>query len=446
MIVPSNRLLAWAAMILLPASLMAMLGPQAFAVGIGLVVLLGLAMLVDLVMGLRLLSGLKVEAPPVVRLSKHAPGTVKLRVLSACRTFKSLRFGIALPPDIHSDCEHFSMQLPKTDTWYRLSWTVVPAECGKYRLGACCMESPSAMGLWWVRRQVEAASELRVYPDLRRERRAAATLFLNRGDYGGHLFRKVSKGREFEQLREYIPGDTYQDIHWKTTAKRQFPVTKVYQIERTQEIYVILDSSRLSARRVATPGSDETVTLLERYIASALMLAVAAETQGDLFGLVEFGSQPHLFLKAARGKAHFDTCRNALYTLLPEEASPDFNEVVSFIRTRLRKRALVVFLTSLDDEAEAERFKESISLLSRHHLTVVNMLRPESAVPMFSGAHADALGDLYAQLSGHVAWRKLHELDLHLQTIGVQFNLLDNENMSSDLISQYMKIKQRQLI
>ncbi len=430
----------------MPSAVLATFVPLAFF-GVVLVVAgLLLAVLVDAAGGFRQLAPLEVEAPEVVRLSKRQEGCIELRVKSPARTFKAVRFGLALPECIRSKRESFEMEVPRTDCWYRLRWSVEPMECGRFALAACCLEVPSRLGFWLVRRVVSVAAELRVYPNLRRERRGAAALFLNRGDYGGHLRRQVGKGREFEKLREYVPGDTYQDIHWKTTAKRQHPVTKVYQIERMQEVYVVLDSSRLSARRIKVPDSDEVVTLLERYIGSALMLAVAAEAQGDQFGLIEFGAKPNLFLKASCGKAHFDTCRNALYTLLPEDSSPDFAELVSFIRTRLRKRVLLVFLTSLDDAAEAERFKESISLLSHHHLTVVNMLAPEGAQPLFSGGKARSVQELYDRFGGHVAWRKLHELGLHLKTRGVQFNLLDNEQLAAELVTQYMQIKQRQLI
>ena len=43
-------------------------------------------------------------------------------------------------------------------------------------------------------------------------------------------------------------GDSLGDVHWKATAKRGHPVTKEFQIERTQEVYCIIDASRLSAR------------------------------------------------------------------------------------------------------------------------------------------------------------------------------------------------------
>lgn len=445
MIVPSNRLLLLSA-VSIPVALAAAFGATAFAFGLVIFGVLTVLVVLDAVGSFHQLARVQVDAPDVIRLSKRIRGTVELRVRSVGTSFRLIRFGLPLPKTILADVDDFRMKMPKADCWYRLKWQVEPQECGKYALQQCCMEAPSLLGLWQMRRQIAVQSELRVYPNLRRERRSAAALFLNRGDNGGHLLRQMGKGREFEKLREYIPGDTYQDIHWKTTAKRQHPVTKVYQIERTQEVYVVLDSSRLSARKVKVPGSEESVTMLERYISAALMLAMTAESQSDLFGLIEFGAKPNLFLKAARGKTHFDTCRNALYTLLPEQASPDFDELISFIRTRLRKRALLVFLTSLDDAAEAERFRNSISLLSRHHLTVVNMLSPDGAVPLFEGEPAKSVNDLYRRLSGHVSWRKLHELGLHLRTQGVQFNVLDNEHLSGELVTQYMQIKQKQLI
>ena len=116
-------------------------------------------------------------------------------------------------------------------------------------------------------------------PNVFNERKNLAGLFLNRGGLGVHARRQIGKGREFEQLRQYFPGDSYEDLHWKATAKRGMPVTKVFQIERTQEVYVVLDSSRLSSRRAQrslrpeTAGVDESGSILERFITAALIMA-----------------------------------------------------------------------------------------------------------------------------------------------------------------------------
>ncbi len=79
-------------------------------------------------------------------------------------------------------------------------------------------------------------------PNLLDDRKNLSALFLNRGQFGLHAQRQVGKGRDFEKLREYIPGDGYDEIHWKATARRGKPITKVFQIERTQEVYVIVDA------------------------------------------------------------------------------------------------------------------------------------------------------------------------------------------------------------
>src|SRR5262249_39840689 len=134
--------------------------------------------------------------------------------------------------------------------WSRFQWPCTPRRRGNYRLERTHLEGASPLGFWAVRAAVPVACELRVYPNLLTERRNLASLFLNRGAFGLHAQRQVGKGREFEKLREYIPGDSYDEVHWKATAKRGRPVTKIFQIERTQEVYVIVDASRLSARAV----------------------------------------------------------------------------------------------------------------------------------------------------------------------------------------------------
>jgi uncharacterized protein (DUF58 family) len=285
------------------------------------------------------------------------------------------------------------------------------------------------------------------------ERRHAAALFLNRGQFGAHAHRQLGKGREFEKLREYVPGDSYEDIHWKATARRHIPIAKQFQIERTQEVYVVIDASRLSARDMPedsewtdAEADRSTTNQLERFIASALILGLAAERQGDLFGLLSFSDRVENFVRAKGGKAHFTACREAIYALEAKRVNPDFGEVAAFIRSRLRKRALLLFLTNLDDPILAESFVESMSLLSRHHLILVNMLQPVGVEPLFSPSRVEHTDDLYDRLAGHIQWRALTELKSVLQRRNVTMSLLDHAAMTSQLVSQYMNVKQRQVL
>jgi uncharacterized protein (DUF58 family) len=300
------------------------------------------------------------------------------------------------------------------------------------------------MGFWAVRTSQPARAELRVYPNLFDERKNVAALFLRRGELGVHALRQAGQGRDFEKLREYVPGDSYDEIHWKASAKRGRPVTKVFQVERTQEVYVIVDASRLTAREITLQGSHTTV--LERYVTAALILGLAAEQQGDQFGLITFSDRVLSFVRAKNGQAHYDACRDRLYTLHPQRVTPDFDELCSFIRLRLRKRALLIFLTALDDPLLAESFAKASELISRQHLLIVDMLQPVGAQPLFADEAVTKIDDLYRRLGGHLQWNSLREMEKVLRRRGVRFSLLDPEKLATELIAQHADVKRRQLL
>lgn len=259
---------------------------------------------------------------------------------------------------------------------------------------------------------------------------------------------RVGQGREFEKLREYIPGDSFEDVHWKATAKRGRPITKMFQLERTQEVYVVVDTSRLSARTVhmTTNGTEGDVSYLERFITASLILGMVAERQGDLFGLVTFGDRIHSFVRAKTGQAHFNACRDALYTLEPQLVNPDFDELFTFLRLRLRRRAMLLFLTNLDDTVLKESFARNIEMVRRQHLCLVGMMTPPGVRPLFTDPNVETQADIYQHLAGHMMWHDLREVDRVLQRMGVGFFLLDNERMCAEIVTQYTNVKQRQLI
>jgi uncharacterized protein (DUF58 family) len=293
----------------------------------------------------------------------------------------------------------------------------------------------SHWGLWEIRRQVPALMEIRVYPNLRH---GDALQALRQGAQGVSALRQIGKGREFEKLREYVAGDGFDEIHWKATARRGKPITKVFQVERTQEIYVALDAGRLSARPA---GKDVT---LERYIQAALVLGSAAERNGDLFGMVTFRDQVEGFVRARNGKAHYSSCREALYQLEPKQVSSDFDELATFLRLKLRRRSLIVVLTELDDPLLSESFARAMRLLTPQHVVLAGMLRPEGVGPLFQDP--PDVTSVHARLAGHMAWRDLKELEVSLRRQGVWFSLLQPDSVCQQLVQRYIQIKQKQII
>jgi uncharacterized protein (DUF58 family) len=447
MVVPQPRLLTCFAAAALPLALVGAAWPAATEACLAGVLTLVLVAVVDLVQGLRQLDGLGVKFPEVVRLSKDRPGSVEIRLQNPSAKPRRLRLAPGWPTNIASPQSDQLIALPAGAEWARLEWACTGVRRGRHRLARAWLEAPSPLGFWAARRGVPAACEFRVYPNLLADRRQLAALFLNRGALGVHARRQVGKGREFEKLRDYIHGDSFEDIHWKATAKRGRPVTKVFQVERTQEIYVVVDAARLSARLPGpTTGEPHPATVLERHLTAALLLGLAAERQGDLFGLVTFSDSVSTFVRAHNGKAHFSACRDAIYTLESRAVTPDFAELAAFLRLRLRRRALLVFLTDLDDPVLAENFTRHIEPLARQHLILVNMLKPPGVEPLFGRTEVADVDEVYERLGGHLRWQRLRELEKSLQRRGVQFALLDDEKLCAQLVTQYLNVKQRQIL
>ena len=445
MIVPRTRLILWIAMIVLPFAALA--GTMPSTLGLCAVVIGGLlaAVIFDAVLARTRLAGIRIELPELVRLQKDQTANIEVRIRNDSQAARPLRIGFAFPDEISVTEETQLAALPAGSVLSRLDWHCTPRKRGQYFLERAWLEAASPLGFWSARASHPARSELRVYPNLLDERKSVAAIFLKRGQLGVHAQRQVGQGREFEKLRDYVAGDSVDEIHWKASAKRGHPVTKVFQVERTQEVYVILDASRLTARAVRLDDGTET-NVLERFVTAALILGLAAEQKGDQFGLLTFSDRVLSFVRAKSGQSHYDACRDRLYTLHPQIVTPDFDELATFIRLRLRKRALLIFLTALDDPMLAESFVKNVGLVCRQHLIIVDMLRPPGAVPLFSDENAGQLDDLYRHLGGHWQWHKLRELEKILQRRGIRFSLLDAGKLPAQLVAQHAEVKARQLI
>ncbi len=464
MIVPNNRLLFWTGLILLPFSALVSAVPWAAFISLGFIAGFVVISIADALAGSGRGRDISVSLPEVIRLSKDREANIEICIRNINIPVRKMRIGLALPSEIYSPVREITTRLETGAPDSLVSWPCKGIKHGFFTIDKCYLEIDSPLGLWASRRAVEANAEIRVYPNLISGRDKLSAFVMNKKS-GVHSQRQIGKGRDFERLREYVPSDNYEDIYWKATAKHRFPVSKIYQIERSQDIYIIIDFSRLSARiaensKISHDGkkgeseqqhedfSEESI--LDRYIMAALITGISAEKHGDLFGIITFANKVQGIIKAKNGKAHYNSCRDMLYTLQPRNVTPDFSELFAFIGTRLRKRALLIFLTNLDDPVLAGEFIRNIHIISRRHLVIVSMMKPKGANPLFSSSpdvkSVKSVDDIYKNFGGHFLWKSLNETEKLLKQYRIGFSLLDNEKMFTQLISQYLNIKQRQIL
>jgi uncharacterized protein (DUF58 family) len=438
MITPRTRLLVAFGLIVVPAAALASApsAAQAAWLFIGSFVVLAA---VDAVLGNRNLDGIALSMPEVVRFVRRRKGVIPVTVRNDGAGISRLHAGIVLSETLGCDADDFNVDLPARGETVTALLAAHPQTRGTFTVGAAALEAASPLGLWSARRRVAVHSEIRVYPDLGADQSLIAPL-LNRRNPGLHVQRQAGRGREFEKLREYVPGDALNEIHWKATARRGHPITRQYRVERTQEIYAVLDCSRLTGRE-AGPGE----TVLERFITAALVLSLACRQQSDLFGLVTFSDTVHSFVRAGGTHAHYDACRNALLNLTPRLVAPDFAELAATLDTRLRRRAMLVFLTELDDPVLSEDFLKVAATLSRRHLVAVASVRAEQNEALFE-LPAGSIPEVYERLGGHLAWRRLFELSASLRSRGVRMFTAHPAKLSLELTRFYLNTKQRQAI
>jgi uncharacterized protein (DUF58 family) len=387
---------------------------------------------VDAVAGVRRIGGVGLRAPAFLRLTKDVASTFPVTVENRSGAALRLRLGVNLPPGVESEDATREMEAPAGASV--VDWPCVGRARGDHALGQAHVEAASPLGLWLVQEARALEFSFRVYPNLRD--RATAGLFLRTANAGARVRRQVGKGREFENLRHYLPGDSFEDIHWKATARRGFPAVKQYRVEHAQEVYAVVDASRLSARE----------GILESFVEAALHLALVAEKQGDRFGLVTFSNRTHRFLRARSGMDHFRLCRETIYNLRAERVSPDFRDVFTSIQLQLRRRALLVFFTSLDDALLAETFERDIGMLARRHVVLVNVRRTAALRPLYAGAAPAEVDELYAGLAGQMLWNRMRALEIALGNRGVRLTVTDAETIKRQVAAGYLEVKRRQIL
>jgi uncharacterized protein (DUF58 family) len=98
--------------------------------------------------------------------------------------------------------------------------------------------------------------------------------------------RVLGQSQEFESLRDYVDGDELRLVSWKSTARRGRLMTKQYQIERNQNIIVMLDAGRLMTSRIGN------LSKLDHAIAAALSIAYLTTHSGTT---LDYWSLPDRF-------------------------------------------------------------------------------------------------------------------------------------------------------
>jgi len=151
----------------------------------------------------------------------------------------------------------------------------------------------------------------------------------------GH-YRSVFKGAgmEFEEVREYSPGDEIRSIDWKVSARMGHPFIKQFREEREMVVMLLIDMSRSGFF-----GTGENLKV-DKAAEVASVIAFNAIKNGDKVGAIFFTDQVEQYIPPKNGSAHIWRVIREIFTFKPESRSTDIEEAVAFLARVCRKRTV----------------------------------------------------------------------------------------------------------
>jgi uncharacterized protein (DUF58 family) len=156
---------------------------------------------------------------------------------------------------------------------------------------------------------------------------------------GAYLSGFKGRGMDFEDLREYMPGDDVRDIDWNVTHRLGRPFVKRFREERELTAVLAVDVSASSSFGSASR------TKREFAVEIAATLALSAAKNGDKVALLLFTDEVELFIPPRKGRRHLLRLVREMLVFKPRRRGTDISRALGFLNHVLHRRAIVFLLT-----------------------------------------------------------------------------------------------------
>jgi uncharacterized protein (DUF58 family) len=316
-----------------------------------------------------------------------------------------------------------------------------PVERGEYHFGFIILYVQSLLGLVMRRHDFDEEQVVPVYPSfiqLRKYELLSQTTI--QSEKGNKRMRKIGHSMEFEQIKEYVPGDDIRTINWKATARKGISLmVNNYTDERSQQVYCIIDKGRL----MKMPFNE--LTLLDYAINSTLVLTNVCLQKQDRVGVLTFANKMGSLIAADRKPIQRENILQLLYNQDTAFLESDYEMLYMQIRNRIKHRSLLVLYSNFESLSGLRRQLNYLRSIAKHHLLMVVFFE-NTELHKLSRLDAGNIEDVYIKTIAEKFEFEKRLIVKELQKHGILAVLTPPEQLTVNAVNKYLELKARQAI
>lgn len=368
------------------------------------------------------------------RLSNGDDNEIKINLKSTYKIKTRLEVIDELPFEFQRRDIDFRLALDKGGEG-NINYTLRPVHRGAYSFGHIRVFASVLVGLIQRRFTLGEEQEVKVYPSFLMLRQYELLAFSQKlTEMGIKRLRRPGNNTEFEQIKDYVKGDDYRTINWKATARRGSLMVNVYNEERSQQVFCIIDKGRMMQQTF------NNMTCLDYAINASLVLSYIIMHREDKAGLITFAGKVDTVLPADKRIGHIEAILDSLYNQKTAFDETDFSALVATVTQRLSQRSLLIVLTNFSTLEAMKRQLPYLRQLATRHRVLVVFFR-DGEIEDFAAQKPATEEGYFQQVMAEQAIQDKQLIASTLRQYGMEALLVKPENLSVDVINKYLSMR-----
>ncbi|MFC6269291.1 DUF58 domain-containing protein [Frigoriflavimonas asaccharolytica] len=321
-----------------------------------------------------------------------------------------------------------------------LEYILEPKERGEYSFGNLNVFAQSQIGLVSKRFQFQKNAMLPAYPSFIHLRKYELMALQNEFLLGGiKKIRRLGHTMEFEQIKEYVPGDDIRTINWKATSKRNQLMVNQYQDEKSQRIYLLIDKGR--TMQMPFRG----LSLLDYSINATMALSHIILKKFDRAGMMTFSKKTENRVVADNKSGQLKKISEALYNIQTNFYESDFSRLYTDVRFNIGQRSLLLLFTNFETLDAVNRQMKYLRGIAKNHVLVVIFFK-NSELQNLINENPENMQEVYDQIIAEKLEFEKKLIIQELRKYGIYSLYTLPENLNIEVINKYLEIKARGIL